>query len=134
MKVSTVLSFKGDCEAAFKFYEQHLGGQPGPIFRYAGSPMADSVPPDWRDKIMHGSIVVGDHLLMGGDVAEEGQYEAPKGFSLSLQMSDTAEAERIDNALAPDGTVLMPLEKTFWAARCGSVVDRFGIPWLINCE
>ena len=74
MKVSTVLSFKGDCEAAFKFYEQHLGGQPGPIFRYAGSPMADSVPPDWRDKIMHGSIVVGDHLLMGGDVADEGQY------------------------------------------------------------
>ena len=60
MKASTVLSFKGDCEAAFKFYEQHLGGQPGPIFRYAGSPMADSVPPDWRDKIMHGSIVVGD--------------------------------------------------------------------------
>ena len=122
MKVSTVLSFKGDCEAAFKFYEQHLGGQPGPIFRYAGSPMADSVPPDWRDKIMHGSIVVGDHLL------------APKGFSLSLQISDTAEAERIYNALVPNGTVLMPLEKTFWAARFGSVVDRFGVPWLINCE
>ena len=79
MKASTVLSFKGDCEAAFRFYEQHLGGQPGPIFRYAGSPMADSVPPDWRDKIMHGSIVVGDHLLMGGDVAEEGSTRHPKG-------------------------------------------------------
>jgi PhnB protein len=51
MKVSAVVGFKGDCEAAFKFYERHLGGQPGPIFRYAGSPMADSVPPDWRDKI-----------------------------------------------------------------------------------
>ena len=133
MKASTVLSFKGDCEAAFKFYEQHLGGQPGPIFRYAGSPMADSVPEEWGDKIMHGSIVVGDLLLMGSDVLMK-QYEEPKGFSLSLQMSDTAEAERIYNALVPDGTVLMPLEKTFWAARFGSVVDRFGIPWLINCE
>jgi PhnB protein len=133
MKVSTVLSFKGDCEAAFKFYEQHLGGQPGPIFRYAGSPMADSVPEEWGDKIMHGSIVVGDLLLMGSDVLMK-QYEEPKGFSLSLQMSDTAEAERIYNALVPDGTVLMPLEKTFWAVRFGSVVDRFGIPWLINCE
>ena len=133
MKVSTVLSFKGDCEAAFKFYEQHLGGQPGPIFRYAGSPMADSVPEEWGDKIMHGSIVVGDLLLMGSDVLMK-QYEEPKGFSLSLQMSDTAEAERIYNALVPNGTVLMPLEKTFWAARFGSVVDRFGIPWLINCE
>ena len=133
MKVSTVLSFKGDCEAAFKFYEQHLGGQPGPIFRYAGSPMADSVPEEWGDKIMHGSIVVGDLLLMGSDVLMK-QYEEPKGFSLSLQMSDTAEAERIYNALVPNGTVLMPLEKTFWATRFGSVVDRFGIPWLINCE
>ena len=133
MKVSTVLSFKGDCEAAFKFYEQHLGGQPGPIFRYAGSPMADSVPEEWGDKIMHGSIVVGDLLLMGSDVLMK-QYEEPKGFSLSLQMSDTAEAERIYNALVPNGTVLMPLEKTFWAVRFGSVVDRFGIPWLINCE
>jgi PhnB protein len=133
MKASTVLSFKGDCEAAFTFYEQHLGGQPGPIFRYAGSPMADSVPEEWGDKIMHGSIVVGDLLLMGSDVLMK-QYEEPKGFSLSLQISDTAEAERIYNALVPNGTVLMPLEKTFWAARFGSVVDRFGIPWLINCE
>ena len=133
MKASTVLSFKGNCEAAFKFYEQHLGGQPGPIFRYAGSPMADSVPEEWGDKIMHGSIVVGDLLLMGSDVLMK-QYEEPKGFSLSLQISDTAEAERIYNALVPNGTVLMPLEKTFWASRFGSVVDRFGIPWLINCE
>jgi PhnB protein len=133
MKASAVLGFKGDCEAAFKFYEQHLGGQPGPIFRYAGSPMADSVPPDWRDKIMHSSIVVGDLMLMGGDFLE-GQYQTPQGFTLSLQMSDTADAERIFHALAQEGTVLMPLEKTFWAARFGQVVDRFGVPWQINCE
>ena len=133
MKTSTVLSFNGDCEAAFRFYEQHLGGQPGPIFRYAGSPMVDSVPPDWADKIMHGSIVVGDHELMGGD-SFGARYEPPKGFTLSLQMSDTVDAERIYNALAQDGTVVMPLEATFWAARFGMVIDRFGIPWQINCE
>jgi PhnB protein len=133
MKASASLGFKGDCEAAFKFYEQHLGGQPGPIFRYAGSPMADGVPPDWRDKIMHGSIVVGDLVLMGGDFLE-GQYQAPQGFTLSLQISDTADAERIYRALAQDGTVLMALQETFWAARFGQVVDRFGIPWQINCE
>ena len=70
---------------------------------------------------------------MGGDVAPE-RYEAPKGFSLSLQIESTAEAERIFHALAEGGAVVMPLEKTFWAARFGMVVDRFGIPWLINCE
>jgi PhnB protein len=127
------LSFNGQCEAAFKFYEQCLGGRLGGIFRYAGSPMADQVPPDWQDKVMHGTVTIGDQVLMGGDVAPVG-YEEPRGFSLSLQITDTAEAERIFDELARDGTVKVPLEETFWAARFGMVVDRFGIPWLINCE
>ena len=133
MQVNPYLSFNGQCEAAFTFYEQCLGGQLGPIFRYAGSPMANQVPADWRDKVMHGSVTVGTQVLMGGDVAPD-RYEAPKGFSLSLQLTSTTEAERIFRELGQDGTVAMPLEKTFWAARFGMVVDRFGIPWLINCE
>ena len=76
---------------------------------------------------MHGSLTVGDHILMAGDVAPE-RYEQPKGFSLSLQMSDTSEAERVFNELAQNGRIVMPLEKTFWAARFGMVVDRFEIP------
>ena len=133
MQMTTYLSFNGQCEAAFKFYEQCLGGQLGAIFRYAGSPMADQVPADWQDKVMHGSLTVGDLVLMGGDVAPD-RYEEPKGFSLSIQIDSTSEAERIFHELARDGTVTMPLGKTFWAARFGMVVDRFGIPWLINCE
>ena len=133
MQMTTYLSFKGECEAAFKFYEQCLDGQLGAIFRYAGSPLADQVPADWQDKVMHGSFTLGDQVLMGGDVAPD-RYEQPKGFSLSLQMQSPADAERIFHELAKDGTVVMPLEKTFWAARFGMVVDRFGIPWLINCE
>lgn len=133
MQMTTYLSFKGDCEAAFKFYEQCLGAQLGPTFRYGGSPMADQAPPDWQDKIMHGSITVGDQTLMGADVVP-GQYETPKGFSISLQIKSKADAERIFHGLAKEGTVVMPLEKTFWAERFGMVVDRFGIPWLVNCE
>lgn len=133
MQMNPYLSFKGDCEAAFKFYEQCLGGQIGPLFRYAGSPMADQVPADWADKIMHGSMTVGGQVLMGDDVAP-GQYEESKGFSLSLQMSSTADAERIFHELSQDGRVVLPLEQTFWAARFGMLVDRFGIPWLINCD
>jgi len=133
MQMTTYLSFKGECEAAFKFYEQCLDGQLGAIFRYAGSPLADQVPADWQDKVMHGSFTFGDQVLMGGDVAPD-RYEQPKGFSLSLQIQSAADAERIFHELAKGGTVVMPLEKTFWAARFGMVVDRFGIPWLINCE
>ena len=133
MQVNVYLSFKGQCEAAFTFYEQCLGGQLGPIFRYAGTPLADTVPAEWQGKLMHGSVTVGEQVLMGGDVAPNG-YEEPKGFSLSLHMESTADAERIFRELAQGGRVVVPLEKTFWAALFGMVVDRFGIPWLINCE
>ena len=61
-------------------------------------------------------------------------YEEPKGFSLSIQIKDVAEAERVFRELAANGRIVMPLEKTFWAERFGMVVDRFGIPWLVNCE
>jgi PhnB protein len=132
MQVNAYLSFRGECEAAFTYYAECLGGKLGEIFRYAGTPLAEQVPADWQNKIMHGSLAVGDQVFMGGDVAPD-RYEKPKGFSLSLHIASTAQAERVFQLLAKDGTIVMPLEKTFWAARFGMLVDRFGIPWLINC-
>lgn len=133
MEVTTYLTFKGDCEAAFGFYQQCLDGRLGGVFRYAGTPYADQVPADWQDKVMHASLTLGHQVLMGADVAPE-RYEAPKGFSLSLQMSRAADAERIFDQLSAGGTIKTPLEKTFWAERFGVLVDRFGITWLINCD
>ena len=133
MKINTYLNFKGDCEAAFKLYEQCLGGQIGAIFRYGESPMADQVPADWANKIMHGSMTFGDQVLMGADAMPE-QYEEPQGISLSVHPKSTDEAARIFGELSKDGKIVMPLEKTFWAARFGMLVDRFGIPWMVNCE
>jgi PhnB protein len=133
MQVSPYLSFKGDCEAAFQFYAQCFGGRLGDIFRYGGSPMAGDVPAGWSDKVMHGSVTVADQVLMGADIVPA-QYEESRGFSLSIHLTGAAEAERIFAALAMDGRIVMPLEKTFWAERFGMLVDRFGIPWSINCE
>lgn len=133
MQMNAYLSFNGECEAAFKFYEECLDGKIGEIFRYAGTPLAEQVPADWQNKVMHASLAIGEHVLMGGDVAPD-RYEKPKGFSLSLQMKSATQAEHIFHLLAKDGTVVMPIEQTFWAARFGMLVDRFGIPWLINCE
>jgi PhnB protein len=132
IQMNPYLSFKGQCEAAFKFYEQCLGGQIGAIFPYSGTALEKQVPADWQDKVMHGSLMIGGQVLMGGDVAPD-HYEEPKGFSLSLQIKSTTEAERIFHELVKDGRVVVPLEKTFWAERFGMLVDRFGIPWLINC-
>jgi PhnB protein len=133
MQMTTYLSFRGQCEEAFRCYEATLGARVGPIFRYEGTPLASQVPDDWRDKVMHGSLTIGDQVLMAGDVGPE-RYEEPKGFSLSLQMTDPSQAEAVFDELAKNGRIVVPLEKTFWAARFGMVVDRFGIPWTINCD
>lgn len=132
MQLHPYLSFKGQCEDAFKFYERHLGAKIGPLFRYGGTPLSDQVPADWQNKIMHGSLTLGGHTLMGVDTAPD-HYEEPRGFSLTLQFTDAAEAERVFNALAKEGKIILPLEKTFWTERFGVLTDQFGIPWLINC-
>jgi PhnB protein len=82
---------------------------------------------------MHARLVVGGEVLMGMDATPD-RYKEPKGFSVSLQFNDVKEAERVFHALAENGKVGMPLQQTFWAARFGMLVDRFGIPWMINGE
>ena len=133
MQVNPYLLFNGQCEAAFKFYEELLGGTIEVLFRYEGSPMAEHIPADWRNKIMHARLNIGGQTLMGSD-PPAGRYEAPKGFSVSLTVKDPAEAERIFHALAVNADVQMPIQETFWAVRFGMLVDQFGIPWMINCE
>ena len=132
MQLNPYLFFNGQCEVAFKFYAQLLGGKIDGMLTHAGTPAEQQVPAEWRDKIMHARLIVGDQVLMGSD-APPGRYEQPKGFSVSVHPKDPAEAERIFQALAENGSVQMPIQKTFWAARFGMVVDRFGIPWMVNC-
>ncbi len=133
MKLNSYLFFNGQCEAAFKFYEKCLGGKIDAMLTHAGTPAEAQVPANWRDKIMHARLIVGDEVLMGSDAPPE-HFQQPQGFSVALGVDDAAEAERIFNALADKGTVRMPIQQTFWAVRFGMLVDRFGIPWMINCE
>ena len=133
MQLNPYLTFKGQCEEAFKFYAQCLGGTIQMSMTFGDSPMADQVPSEWRDKIVHATLLVGT-TAVGGSDAPPDRYEPPKGISITIQLNDPAKAERIFQSLSEGGTVTMPLEKTFWAARFGMLVDRFGIPWMVNCE
>ena len=63
-----------------------------------------------------------------------GQYKQPESFCVMLRPKEAAEADRIFKALAEGGTVQIPIDETFWALRFGKLVDRFGVPWLVNCE
>jgi PhnB protein len=133
MQIHTYLLYNGQCGEAFRFYERVLGGTIDFIQTHGESPMADQTPPELRDKVMHVHMTVGDQVLMGSDAPMQ-HFEKPQGFSVSLGIEDPAEAERVFNALAEGATVTMPLQKTFWAGRFGMLVDRYGIPWMINCE
>jgi len=133
MQLNPYLMFDGRCEAAFKFYEKVLDGKIEAMMRYEGSPMAEQTPPDWRNKVMHARLMVGDKMLMGSDGPTDRQ-EPMKGFSVTLGIDDPGEAERIFHALSENGTVQMPIQKTFWAERFGMLVDQFGTPWMVNCE
>jgi PhnB protein len=133
MRLNPYLAFDGQCEAAFTFYQQCLGGDIVMMLKYSGSPMAEQTPPDWLDKVMHGRLVFGDNVLMGSDNPPQYQTKA-QGFHVSLSIDEPAEAEHVFEALSAGGTVTMPIQETFWALRFAMFVDRFGTPWMINCE
>lgn len=127
------LSFNGQCEAAFRFYEQRLDGTIAFMLTWGNSPMAADAPPGWDAKIAHATLKIGDTDVAGSDVPSD-RYEQPRGFQVVLGMDDPVAAEHVFHALAENGTIAMPLQQTFWAKRFGVVIDQFGIPWSINCE
>lgn len=134
MQMNPYLLFTGQCEEAFKFYEKLLGGKIEFMMSHADTPAESQVPPEWRDKIMHVRMSTPGGVLMGSD-APPGHQAKPQGFSVSVSVDDPAEADRIFNGLAEGATaVAMPIQETFWARRFGMVTDRFGIPWMVNCE
>jgi PhnB protein len=127
------LIFNGQCDAAFTLYQQCLGGTVTFRLAWGDSPMADQAPAEWRDKILHATLQVGGMAFSGGDVLP-GAYRRPQGFQVQLNLDDVAAAECIFTQLGEDGEVTVPLQQTFWAQRFGAVVDRFGVPWSINCR
>jgi PhnB protein len=131
MRIIPHLSFNGQCEEAFRLYKECLAGQITLMLTYGGSPMADANP-ELAEKIVHATLKVGDQVITGADVPPN-RYERPQGFAVQLNIDNADEAERVFNAFAEGGTVLVALRKTFWADRYGVVTDRFGTPWEINC-
>jgi PhnB protein len=132
MQVTPYLSFNGNCAEAFAFYEKSLGAKTTMKMLYGESPMAKDMPPEIQKKVMHARLNVADKIIMGSDAMCN--YEKPAGFHITLSPEDPVEAEVMFKALAEGGTVKMPMEETFWAQRFGMLVDKFGTPWMVNCE
>jgi PhnB protein len=130
-RLNTYLVFDGDCADAMRFYERTLGGKLD-MMTHADSPIAAQTPPGSANRIMHARLSFDDATLMASDSMPGDPGGGKKGFSLALVYPTPAEAKRVFDALAQDGQVTMPLQKTFWAEAFGMLVDRFGTPWMIN--
>ena len=129
--VQPYLFFGGRCEEALEFYGQAIGAEVKMLMRYKESPEPHGLPECFEHKVMHASFLVGQTSLMASD----GRCDGPvnfDGISLSITVSDEAEAERAFAALSDGGVVTMPLEKTFWAPKFGMLVDRFGLGWMVS--
>ena len=123
MKLNPYLLFDGKCEEAFTSYQKILGGEIVAMIPHEGTPAAENVPSEWRKKIIHARLVGNGMVLMGSDAPPE-RYEPMKGFSVTLNIPEPAEAERVFNALADKGIVRMPLSETFWAKTFGMCFDK----------
>jgi PhnB protein len=133
MKISPHLAFDGNCREAFEFYAKTFGGKIIMLMTYGESPAAAQVPADMRDQVIHARLEIGGQYLMGAD-APPPRFRPAQGIMVMAAVESRTDAERIFNALASNGNVTMPFQETFWAHGFGMCTDRYGVPWMINCE
>ncbi len=133
MHVNPYVHFNGNCEAAFRFYSKCLGAKIEAMMFFEGTPAAQQVPSEWKRKVLHARLSFGDDILLASD-APPGRYSTPQGFSVSIDLKDLKEAERIFREMSVGGKITMPIQETFWAARFAMFTDQFGVPWIVNCE
>ncbi len=130
MKLDIYVNYRGTCEEAFRFYEQHLGGVITGLVRHGDMP-SQHIPDDWHRKIVHARITIGGTVLMGADIAHA---EPMRSAYLTLSLNTIAETERVYELLSEGGEVFMHLEQTHFAARFAMLRDRFGTSWMLLHE
>lgn len=124
------LNFNGNASEALDFYSNALNGEI--VFKqtFGESPMES--PESQKNKIMHASFKAGDLHFLVSDTMEGQPVSQGSNLSLSLNFEDVNELNKIFAALAEGGKVTMELQDTFWGARFGMLIDKYGFNWMFN--
>lgn len=133
MTINPYLGFDGQCEVAFTFYAKVLKGKILAMIKTSDTPMAATAPAGMKNMVMHARLEVEGTLLMGGDAPPE-HVKPMQGCTINISVDTPEEADRIFTALAEGGKIQMPIAETFWAKKFGTVTDKFGTAWMVNCE
>ncbi len=128
MKANAYLNFNGNCGEAFRFYEKALDGKNLHIMTHGD--MNPKAPAEGRNTVLHARLQLGETEIMASDAPPSG-YTKPAGTYVALNVDSPADAERMFKALSEGGNVTMKMEETFFAHKFGTVVDRFGTPWMV---
>ena len=131
MKLDIYLNYAGNCQQAFRFYEQHLGGKITMMMTHGQSPNAGNMPADQKNAILHARLELGNTVVMGADIPKS---EPMRSAYLTLTVDSEQEAERVYALLSEGGQVFMKMEKTFFANRFAMLRDRFGTSWMLLHE
>ena len=134
MQVQTYLTFNGRCEEAIEFYKKTLGAKVEMMMRFKEAPADHKCSPGTEDKIMHACMRIGDTAVMASDGMTQGGQPEFKGFALTLNAKDGADAERLFSALSQGGKVQQPLVETFFSPKFGMLADKFGVGWMVMVE
>jgi PhnB protein len=130
MQLNTYLNYGGNCEQAFRFYEEHLGGKVTMLMRHDEQPNAGSVAPEWKNAVLHARMTLGGTELFGADIPPD-RFQPIRSAYLSLSVNSVEEAERVYDLLTDGGQIFMKMEETFFASRFAMLRDRFGTSWMI---
>jgi PhnB protein len=127
MRLDVYVNYRGTCEQAFRFYEQHLGGKIAGLVRHTDIPNPN-IPADWKDKVLHAQMEIGATVLMGADIPNA---EPMRSAYLTLTLDRQEDAESTYALLAEGGEIFMKMEKTHFANRFAMLRDRFGTSWML---
>lgn len=132
-QINTYLTFNGNCREAMTFYQECLGGE---LFlqTIGESPMADQMPPQMQESILHATLTKGALIIMASDMVSEQGLTKGNNVSLMLNCSSEEEIRAFYQKLSDGGDARHPLENTFWGALFGGFTDKFGILWLLNFD
>jgi len=127
MQLDIYVNYRGNCEEAFRFYEQHLGGTLTGLIRHGEQPNPN-IPAEWKNKVLHARIEIASTQLLGADIP---QAESMRSAYLTLSLDDEKDAERVYALLSDGGEIFMKMATTPFANRFAMLRDRFGTSWML---
>jgi PhnB protein len=129
--INAYLTFNGKCREAMMFYKECLGGELH-LQTIGESPMAEQMPSQMKEHILHATLKKGDMVLMGSDMVSEDGLKKGNAVSMALSLGSEEEIRNCYRKLSDGGKANHPLENTFWGALFGDLTDKYGYHWILN--